>query len=117
MAGRRSPRGRRRRRWLGPLGRVGLAAALKGMGTLVRRHPRAAVEALAAGAAAAARSALSEVQAAVEAPRGRRADPSRRRRVRGLTKPERRRLREFLDGAARRERANRRRRRGDVASR
>lgn len=106
-------RGRRRRALgrlgLGPFGRIGAAAALEAGARLVRRHPRAALDAAAAGLTAAARSGLGELTAWLDpAPRDRRGWG----RVRGLDRAERRRLRAYLDAAARSERAE-----DDVASR
>jgi hypothetical protein len=91
--------GAARRLARGPLGRVGLAAALQALGALVRRHPRAALDMLTSGAAAAGRVGAEELSARLRPA----ARPAVRRRPARLSAQERRRLRAWLAEKAQRD--------------
>jgi hypothetical protein len=76
-----------------PAGRIRLAAALRALGVLVRHHPKAALEALGAGAVQAGRVGVQELTRKLR--RYDRAGPGRARRP--LTRREMRAFREILE--------------------
>jgi hypothetical protein len=83
-----------------PGSRIRLAAAVRALAVLVRRHPRAAADMAAAGAIQAARTGVRELHArlgAWERPAEPPAAEAREAR-RPLTRRERRRFRRLLDG-------------------
>jgi hypothetical protein len=79
-----------------PAGRIKLAAALRALGVLVRRHPKATLDMLGAGAVQAARVGVQELTHRLSRYDRDEAAPERRR----LTPREWRRFRKLLDRTA-----------------
>jgi hypothetical protein len=79
-----------------PAGRIRLAAVLRALGVLARRHPKATLDALGAGAVQAARTGVRELNQRLSRYDEESSVPERTL----LTRRERRRFRRLLDRAA-----------------